>query len=194
MKRGLWLVVIALLAVGCTVQEQSSTGWKLYGPPGAPGPAGPPGPPGPAGPPGPPGPPGSPGLAGSPGPSGPSGAAGAAAPVFTSFRDILFDYDKANVRPSERDKVTEIIAHARQNPEVNFRLDGHADPRGNDKYNLALSDRRVKAVRDALVAGGVAAGRISTGAVGEKQPKCTEANEACWQRDRRVEVGVTASR
>jgi peptidoglycan-associated lipoprotein len=77
---------------------------------------------------------------------------------------------------------------------VNFRLDGHADPRGNDKYNLALSDRRVKAVRDALVAGGITAGRISTGAFGEKQPKCTEANEACWQRDRRVEVGVTASR
>jgi peptidoglycan-associated lipoprotein len=114
--------------------------------------------------------------------------------VFTTFRDILFDYDKSNVRASERDKVNEIVGHARQNPSVNFRLDGHADPRGNDKYNLALSDRRVKAVRDALVAGGVAAGRISTGAFGEKQPKCTEANEACWQRDRRVEVGVSASR
>jgi peptidoglycan-associated lipoprotein len=190
MKRGLWLAVIALLAVGCTVQEQSSTGWKLYGPPGSPGPAGPPGPPGPAGPPGPPG------LAGPGGPGGPAGAAGAAAPapVFTSFRDILFDYDKSNLRPTDRDKVNEIISHARQNPGVNFRLDGHADPRGNDKYNLALSDRRVKAVRDALVAGGVAAGRISTGAFGEKQPKCSEANEACWQRERRVEVGVSASR
>lgn len=190
MRRGLWLVVVALLAVGCTVQEQSTVGWKLYGPPGPPGPAGPPGPPGPAGPPGPPGPPGPSGLAGPAGPAGPTGAAGAAA-QFVTFRDILFDYDKSNVRASERDKINDIVAHARQNPQASFRLDGHADPRGNDRYNLALSDRRVKAVRDALVAGGVAAGRISTGAFGEKQLKCSEQNEECWQRDRRVEVGVT---
>lgn len=193
MKRGLLLAAIALFAVGCTVQEQSASGWKLYGPPGPPGPAGPPGPPGPAGPPGPPGPAG---IAGPVGPGGPAGAAGAAgaAATFVTFRDILFDYDKSVIRASERDKVNEIVAHARQNPAVNFRLDGHADPRGNDKYNQALSERRVKAVRDAMVAGGVAAGRISTGAFGEKQPKCSEQNEECWQRDRRVEVGVTASR
>jgi len=74
---------------------------------------------------------------------------------------------------------------------VNLRLDGHADPRGSDKYNLALSERRVKAARDALIKGGVSAGRISTGAYGEARPKCTESTEACWQLDRRVEVLVT---
>jgi peptidoglycan-associated lipoprotein len=82
----------------------------------------------------------------------------------------------------------------RQNSSVNLRIDGFADPRGADKYNLALSERRVNAVRDALVKAGVAAGRISPGHFGEARPKCTESNEVCWQRDRRVEVFITTNR
>ena len=188
MRRGLSLVVIALLAVGCSVyQPEGSPGWKFYGPPGPPGPAGPPGPPGLAGPPGPPGPGGPPGPAG---PPGPQGAAGAVA-AWESFRDILFDYDRSVIRASETSKIGEIDAYLRQHPSANLRLDGHADPRGSDKYNLVLSERRVKAVRDALVKAGVPTSRISTGAYGEARPKCTESTEACWQLDRRVEVLVT---
>ncbi len=76
-------------------------------------------------------------------------------------------------------------------------IDGHTDPRGTDPYNQSLSERRVNAIRDALVNAGVSAGRIHTGAFGESQPKCNESTEACWQRDRRVEVLIgtdTASR
>src|SRR4029453_6647637 len=67
--------------------------------------AAPAGSPGPAGPPGPPGPPAPPGPAGPSGPSGPPGVAGAPGPAgapqaWTSFGDILFDFDKSNVRPS----------------------------------------------------------------------------------------------
>jgi peptidoglycan-associated lipoprotein len=72
-----------------------------------------------------------------------------------------------------------------------LRIDGYADPRGTSKYNLALSQRRVNAARDALVKAGVAANRIETGHFGEQRPKCTDKTEACWQMDRRVEVFVT---
>jgi len=140
MRRGLWFVVIALLAVGCTAEPP--TAWKFYGPPGPPGPAGPPGPPGPAGPPDPPGP------LGTARPGGPAGPPGALA-SWESFKDILFDYDKSDIRASETGKIDEIVAYLRQNPTVNLRIDGFADPRGTSGYNLALSQRRVSAVRDA---------------------------------------------
>ena len=132
------------------------------------------------------------GVQGPGGPAGSQGAAGATpAPAWQSFRDILFDYDRSVIRATETSKITEIETYLRQNPNVNLRLDGHADPRGSNKYNLALSERRVKAVRDALAKAGVSASRMSTGAHGEAQPKCTESTEACWQLDRRVEVLVT---
>ena len=192
MKRGLWLVVIAVLAVGCTVQDQGGQ-WKFYGPPGPPGPAGPPGPPGPPGPAGPPGPPGPMGAAGPPGPSGAAGPQGVAA-TWESFRDILFDYDKSEIRASEAAKINEITAYMRQNPQINLRIDGYADPRGAAGYNQKLSERRVAAVRDALIKAGTPAERISTGAFGEARPKCTDKTEDCWQRDRRVEVFVTTNK
>lgn len=104
--------------------------------------------------------------------------------------DILFDFDKADIRASETAKITEITTYMRNNPNVQLSLNGNADPRGTSPYNLDLSKRRVESVRTALVGAGVAAGRISADAFGDTRPKCSEATEECWQRDRRVEVWV----
>jgi outer membrane protein OmpA-like peptidoglycan-associated protein len=104
--------------------------------------------------------------------------------------DFLFDYDKADVRPSETPKVDKLVQYMKQNPNVEVGLDGYTDPRGTPAYNQQLSQRRVDAVKAALVGAGVPASQIRTGAFGEARPKCTEATEACWQQDRRVEVLV----
>src|SRR4051794_3080708 len=110
MKRTALLTLSVLLLGACTARPVGGPdGWKVYGPagpPGPPGPAGSAGPPGPAGPAGPPGtagpagPPGTPGAAGLPGTPGPPGAAGekGAAAKWTSFRDILFPFDKSAIR------------------------------------------------------------------------------------------------
>jgi peptidoglycan-associated lipoprotein len=157
------------------------TDWKITA-----GPPGPPGPPGPAGPPGPQGPPGPPGPLGSKGDPGPAGLDA----KWASFGDILFDFDKSNIRASEQKKIDDLAAYLKSNPGFAVGLDGFADPRGTNQYNQKLSESRVLAVRKALESAGVASNKISTGAFGEKRPKCTEANEECWQRDRRVEVLV----
>src|SRR5262245_42764066 len=199
MKRIALLALLVVASAACTARPTGTPdGWKVYGPPGPPGPPGPigpPGPAGPAGPAGPSGPSGTPGVAGGPGPAGSAGAAGApgergAAAKWTSFRDILFDFDRSEVRASEQVKVAEIASFMKANPNAELSLEGHADPRGTDGYNLKLSERRVKAVRDALQTAGINSQRVRIGAVGEKYPACAEATEDCYQRDRRVAVFV----
>ena len=186
-------VLPALLLAGCTARQFGGPdGWKAYGPAGPAGPAGPPGPAGPLGPPGPAGPPGPFGIAGSSGPPGPQGPAGEKGPdaKWTSFRDILFAYDKSDIVGGEQTKIADIAAFMKQNADAELSLEGYADPRGADDYNLKLSDRRVKAVRDALAAGGVEAKRIRIGARGEKDRNCDQDTEDCFQKNRRVEVFV----
>ena len=92
------------------------------------------------------------------------------------FQSILFDFDKSNIRASEAPKIDAIVAAAKDNPNVEFVLNGNADERGTNVYNKKLSDRRVKTVRDALVKGGVEAGRLKTFALGEDAPVC-DANQ-----------------
>ena len=75
-------------------------------------------------------------------------------------------------------KVSEIAAYMKQNPSFRVGLDGYANPRGSDANNL--SQRRVDAVRDALVQAGVPAGNIQAGAFGDQR----------LSRDGRVEVLV----
>ena len=185
---------LVVLTVGCTARPASD--WRIAGPPGpagAPGSAGPPGPAGapgmagPAGPPGPMGAAGSPGPAGAQGPAGAAGLAGADAKV-PVIRDVLFAYDRSEVQADEAAKVKEIAEFVKQTDGVVVMLDGHADPRGTDKYNLDLSRRRVVAVQEALVKEGVPPDRIATNASGLRRPKCTEKTEECFQADRRVEV------
>jgi peptidoglycan-associated lipoprotein len=130
------------------------------------------------------------GPSGAAGPAGPQGAA-ARAPELRSFADILFDYDKSDIRSSEAAKIQSVAQYMKDNPGHRVVLSGFADPRGSSDYNIKLSDRRVKAVRDAVVARGGDAGRIEVGAFGALKPKCAEQTEGCWQRDRRVEVFVS---
>ena len=139
------------------------------------------------------------------GPAGPAGAQGPAGPVGTlaqvgaakqwsSFKDFLFDTDKSDIRANETSKVTDIAVYMKQNPSVQVGIDGYADPRGTDPYNQALSERRVNAIRDALVKAGVASDKIKTSAFGEQRLLCNESTAACWQSDRRVEVLISSSK
>lgn len=195
MKRLMLYSVIALFAVGCSVRPiGGETGWKFYGPAGQAGQAGPMGPVGPMGPAGSMGamgPIGPSGAQGSAGVAGMVGAPGAAAPGWAKFNNILFDFDKSEIRGDETSKVAAVAAYLNQNPSAKVGLDGYADPRGTDAYNQALSERRVNAIHEALVKAGVPTHKIQTGAFGEKRLKCGEKTEECWQRDRRVEVLVS---
>jgi len=196
MKRA-WLAVLLVLAVGCYRPIGGPDGWNVIGPPGPQGPAGPAGSQGPPGPAvvTPPGPQGSAGPVGPVGPAGPPGPPGLPGPkgtdaVWVTFADILFDFDRWNVRDSERGQITKVANFLKLNPWFRSGIDGHADPRGTDQYNLALSQKRVNAVRDALLKDGIPIERIYIGYTGKKRRKCPETTEDCYQKDRRVEIFV----
>ena len=142
---------------------------------------------------------GSAGMTGVQGPAGLTGAQGAAAPAplpairWTSLKEIMFDFDRADIRYSESRKPAEIAAYMSQNPSVRLGIDGYTDSRGTSQYNLPLSQRRVTTVRDALIQAGVPADRIETGTFGTDRLMCNPSTEQCSQREGRVEVLVPAS-
>src|SRR5689334_18283011 len=163
MKRLVYFAVAALVAAGCTARPVGGAdGWKVYGPMGSEGPpganavAGLQGPQGPMGPAGPPGPQGVAGLQGDVGPAGANGAD----LKWARFSDVQFDLNRSDVRSSEAGKVEQLATYLKQNPSFQVELEGFADPRGSQTYNIKLSTQRVNAVRDALIAQGVSQDRI----------------------------------
>ena len=114
----------------------------------------------------------------------------AAAARWTSLKDIMFDYDKATIRPAEMSKASEVATYMSQNPSVDSASGSTDLLRGTNQYNVALSQQRVSNVRDALIQAGVSADRIETGGFGVARAKCSDPAESCAQRDGRVEVLV----
>jgi peptidoglycan-associated lipoprotein len=113
---------------------------------------------------------------------------------WVSLRAIAFDFDKAEIRPSEMSKISDIAAYAADNPSIRVGIDGSTDlQRGTNKYNVALSQRREANVRDALTRAGVSNDRIETGSFAAAQAKCTDRTEKCAERDGRVEVLASSS-
>jgi outer membrane protein OmpA-like peptidoglycan-associated protein len=202
MKHGLSYAVIAMFAVGCTgpagvAGPQGSTGATgMTGSQGRAGVTGAQGQAGMTGSQGQAGMTGSQGQTGVTGAQGQSGVAGAVSPAppgtrWTSLSDIMFDYNRTEIRSTELSKIADIAVYTNQNPSVRLGIDGATDLlRGTNQYNAVMSQQRVGNVRDALIRAGVSADRIETGSFGAERAKCNDANELCSQRDGRVEVMV----
>ncbi len=106
--------------------------------------------------------------------------------------DALFDYDQSAIRDDARPVLQSNADYLRRWTSTRVTIEGHADARGTNEYNLALGDRRAAAVRDYLADLGIAANRMLAATRGEESPQCTEQAEACWQRNRRGHFVFTA--
>jgi len=100
--------------------------------------------------------------------------------------DVYFDFDKSELRPEAREKLSQNAEWMRSNPGYVATIEGHCDERGTNEYNLALGERRASAAKDYLVSLGVGQARLQTLSYGEERPVCTESTESCWQRNRRA--------
>jgi peptidoglycan-associated lipoprotein len=106
--------------------------------------------------------------------------------------DAFFDLDSSQIRGDSTQSLQKDAEWMKRWPSTKVTIEGHCDSRGSSEYNLALGDRRAKAVRDYLVSLGIGADRIQTVSKGKEQPFCSEENEACWQQNRRGHFLITA--
>ena len=106
---------------------------------------------------------------------------------------VLFDFERARVKSAAGPILEAIVNLVRQHPEwARMRIEGHADVRGNEDYNLRLSERRARNVRRALVELGIESERLDSVGYGSSRPRDGGASENAHQRNRRVEFVVVA--
>lgn len=106
------------------------------------------------------------------------------------IQTVYFDYDKSDIRADQRERVTTNAEILRRWTAWQVSVEGNCDERGTNEYNLALGERRAASGKQALVAAGVDAGRITTVSYGEERPANPGHDDAAWGQNRRDEFKV----
>ncbi|UCE82524.1 MAG: peptidoglycan-associated lipoprotein Pal [Deltaproteobacteria bacterium] len=104
--------------------------------------------------------------------------------------NVHFDFDKYVLTPQAMMVLDEKAVYLRDNRRVRVLIEGHADERGTNEYNLALGDRRANSAKNYLIKSGVDASRFTTISYGEEQPLCNQRNESCWSKNRRAQFRI----
>ena len=112
-------------------------------------------------------------------------AAAAAVPGPSPLKDVFFDFDKSNIRDDQKAALNDNVGWLKGNTGAKLLIEGHCDERGTAEYNLALGERRAKAVKDYLIAAGIAADRVSTISYGKERPFVLGHDESAWKWNRR---------
>ena len=107
---------------------------------------------------------------------------------------ISFGYDQSELSPAAREILSAKAEILGAVPSLSLRIEGHADERGSDEYNLALSNRRAAAAMRFLGNRGITADRLETVGYGEEKPLDPAENESAWTRNRRDEFQVSSGR
>jgi len=100
---------------------------------------------------------------------------------------VYFAYDKSIITTAFGEALQKNYEWIAENPDVQIQLEGHCDERGTNEYNLALGERRAKAVFDYLMSLGASPSQFSLVSFGEERPADQGSNEVAWGKNRRVE-------
>jgi outer membrane protein OmpA-like peptidoglycan-associated protein len=108
---------------------------------------------------------------------------------------IQFDYNSAAIKKESLPIVDAVAATLRGHPEFTLvEIQGHADERGNDDYNLRLTQERVNSVMKALQQRGIESKRLRAMGYGEYCPLDQGHTEAAWEKNRRVEFKIVKTK
>ena len=110
--------------------------------------------------------------------------------VQVTLMDIFFDFDKSTLKDDQKPALQADLAALKTDPKLKLLIEGHCDERGTVEYNLALGERRAKAVKDALQAAGIAADRLSIISYGKERPFVLGHDESAWKWNRRAHFVV----
>lgn len=105
-----------------------------------------------------------------------------------SQRVLYFDLDSSQVKEGDREILRVHAEFLAAHPEISVVLEGHTDERGSREYNIALGEKRAKAVKQLLTLQGVADKQVQVISFGEERPVALGHDNAAWDLNRRVEI------
>lgn len=111
--------------------------------------------------------------------------------TLVTFGDVLFDLNRAQLKPGGMRGIQKLAEFLQDNPERQVMVEGYTDNTGSDDYNLELSERRAESVRRELTRMGVDAQRITARGYGEAYPVASNDTPASRAMNRRVEVTIS---
>jgi outer membrane protein OmpA-like peptidoglycan-associated protein len=115
------------------------------------------------------------------------------------LNNIFFDYNQASLRPESKKELNKLVSFLKGNPDVAIVIGGHTDSRGNDEYNMNLSQERSESVSSYLVSSGIDASRLSARGYGESKPIARNENvdgtdnPKGRQLNRRIEISIVGA-
>jgi len=112
--------------------------------------------------------------------------------LLARIEDAYFDYNKHTLRPdaikalqSDSSELRDIL---KDYPAYKLTIEGHADERGSAEYNLQLGQARAESAKAYLVQVGITGDQLGVVSYGKEKPVCNEADEACYQKNRRIHI------
>ncbi len=103
-----------------------------------------------------------------------------------STERIHFDFNQADIHPDETAKLQRVGRCLKADHALHVTIEGNADERGTEDWNLALGDKRATAVENYLEQLGVSKAQLKTVSYGKDRPLCSQHNEECWAKNRRA--------
>lgn len=110
-------------------------------------------------------------------------------PARRELAEVHFAFDKWQLSDEDKKTLAEHAAYLKENPTLAITVEGHADERGSAEYNRSLGEKRAEEVRRFLADAGVK-NTLTVTSYGKDRPVCTEPNETCFARNRRVHLSV----
>lgn len=111
--------------------------------------------------------------------------------TLVTFGDVLFDFNKAELKSSALPNVTTLAAFLQENPDRKVIVEGYTDSVGSASYNQGLSERRAESVRRALLRAGVDPARVVAQGYGKEYPVADNSSNSGRAQNRRVEVTIS---
>ena len=108
-----------------------------------------------------------------------------------SQRVLYFELDSSQIKDEDRDIITVHAEFLAAHSDITIVLEGHADERGSREYNIALGEKRAKAVKQLMTLQGVAESQIQVISFGEERPVALGHDSSAWNLNRRVEILYT---
>jgi peptidoglycan-associated lipoprotein len=107
---------------------------------------------------------------------------------------VHFPFNSADLDPAELTALQRSARCLKADSSLHVSIEGNADERGTEEYNLALGDRRASGVAKYLESLGASEAQLKTVSYGKENPLCTEHDEACWAKNRRAELSAAVGK